>query len=72
MQAKRRRRKTAKGMATNELAEGSGDAQHRCDAEETTSEEREKAVEDEMVVFSQPSQPSVSAGHRLSGMLLVT
>ena len=59
-------------MATNELAEGSGDAQHRCDAEEATSEEREKAVEDEMVVFSEPSQPSVSAGHHPSGMLLVT
>lgn len=61
-QAKRKRRKTGKVEATVELEEGTGYMQPKCAAEAAPSEGGEKVVEDEVVAFSEPSQPYVSVG----------
>lgn len=62
IQAKRKRRKTGKVEATVEFEEGTGYAQPKCDAEAAPSKGGKKEVEDEVVAFSESSQPYVSAG----------
>ena len=72
MQAKRRRRKTGRIEATDEMVEGTGNVQPRCDAEASPPDERYISsntleIEDEVVTFSdEPLKPcNVSSSERL-------